>query len=142
MHLFDINLLLALLDPEHANHERATRWALARKDPEWATCELTWSGFIRVIGNPKATLNPRPAGQAWRMLRANLASPHHRYISLGKVRLPKLDRIFDRCQVHNQVTDALLIEIALGNDAVLATFDARLRHLSPRPEAVEIIPLL
>ncbi len=140
MHLFDINLLISLLDPGHANHTRATRWAISRPDPAWATCELTWSGFIRVLGNPKATQNPRPADEAWLMLRANFQSGHHRYLGFGADKAPRLERILSRCQGHNQVTDALLIQLAISHSARLATFDAKLRHLSPDPDAIEVVP--
>jgi uncharacterized protein len=141
VHLFDINLLVSLLDPEHAHHIRATRWAISRPDPTWATCELTWAGFIRVLGNPKATKNPRPADEAWLMLRANFQSGHHRYLAWGAAQPPRLERMLSRCQGHNQVTDALLIQLAICHSARLATFDARLRHLSPDPDAIEVIPL-
>lgn len=140
MHLFDINLLLALLDPEHANHLRATQWAIGRSEPAWATCELTVTGFVRVLGNPKATKNPRPADEAWKILSANFHSAHHTHIGLKHSDLPGTGRHLSRCQGHNQVTDALLIRIAHANHAKLATFDARLRHLSPDPDLVEVIP--
>jgi toxin-antitoxin system PIN domain toxin len=141
VNLFDINLLISLFDPEHAHHDRATRWAVSRPDPAWATCELTLAGFIRVLGNPKATKNPRSADEAWSILRANLASGHHRYLGFAPDKPPRLERILARCQGHNQVTDALLIQLAISHSVRLATFDAKLRHLSPDPDAVEVIPL-
>ena len=46
--LLDINVLLALLDSDHIEHERAHAWIDAEIDSGWASCAITQNGFVRV----------------------------------------------------------------------------------------------
>jgi predicted nucleic acid-binding protein len=47
--LLDVNVLVALLVPEHQHHAAATTWFAAHAATEgWATCALTELGVIRV----------------------------------------------------------------------------------------------
>ena len=39
--LFDVNVLIALLDPMHVRHEPAHQWFAKRADLAWASCALT-----------------------------------------------------------------------------------------------------
>jgi predicted nucleic acid-binding protein len=41
---------------------------------------------------------------------------------------------------HNQVTDAYLLHLAHGHDAVFMTFDRRLLSLAPAGQRVEVLP--
>ena len=50
--LFDINLLIALLDGGHTLHERAHAWWSANLSAGWASCPLTENGLIRIMSNP------------------------------------------------------------------------------------------
>ncbi len=50
--LLDINLLIALLDPDHAFHERAHAWWGANSRHGWASCPLTENGVVRIMSNP------------------------------------------------------------------------------------------
>src|SRR6185503_2205055 len=45
--LLDVNLLVALFDPEHVHHHIAHDWFSEYGDP-WATCPLTENGALRV----------------------------------------------------------------------------------------------
>jgi hypothetical protein len=49
-HLLDINVLIALMDPDHAFHERAHTWWSERKRP-WSSCPITENGFIRIMSS-------------------------------------------------------------------------------------------
>ncbi|HAB15647.1 MAG TPA: VapC toxin family PIN domain ribonuclease, partial [Verrucomicrobiales bacterium] len=48
-HLLDTNVLIALLWPSHAQHERAVKWFTRHRAKGWATCPLTETGFVRIV---------------------------------------------------------------------------------------------
>jgi len=39
--LLDINVLIALIDPAHIQHDRAHEWFETKGKKTWATCPLT-----------------------------------------------------------------------------------------------------
>ena len=141
MFLFDVNVLLALFDPGHDMHLHARRWWLAKGKVPWCSSEITRTGFVRISCNPHATTNPKSAAEAWRLLESNIRATNHRLLTL-EVSTAAPGDVLHRCHVYRQVTDAFLIHLAIAHGAVLATFDHRLKHLSPDPDAVEVIPLL
>ncbi len=50
--LLDVNVLVALFDPMHANHEAAHEWFADNRQLGWATCPLTENGVVRILSNP------------------------------------------------------------------------------------------
>ena len=50
--LLDINVLVALFDPDHVHHELAHDWFADNRTRGWATCPITENGFGRVLSNP------------------------------------------------------------------------------------------
>jgi hypothetical protein len=57
-YLPDLNVLFALIDPPHNQHDRAHDWfdALGRK--AWATCPLTENGVVRIDGHARYPNSP------------------------------------------------------------------------------------
>jgi len=51
--LLDVNVLVALFDPNHTLHEPAHRWFETERESGWATCPITENGLVRVLSNPK-----------------------------------------------------------------------------------------
>ena len=47
--LLDVNVLLALLDRSHVDHDGARRWLTGRADPSWASCAITQNGYVRIV---------------------------------------------------------------------------------------------
>ena len=47
--LLDVNVLIALLDADHATHGRATAWLAEHARQGWASCPVTQNGCMRVI---------------------------------------------------------------------------------------------
>lgn len=120
--LLDVNLLVALFDPDHIHHDLAHDWFHDQRTAGWATCPLTENGLLRVLTNPAYTAPHRPADIVER-LRAFRSSGHHRFladdVSLCDARLFNLALM----RGHRQVTDIYLLGLAKHSDAALATFD-------------------
>lgn len=49
--LLDINVIIALLDPDHTFHEKAHSWWAQHHDEGWASCPLTENGTVRIMSN-------------------------------------------------------------------------------------------
>lgn len=60
MFLLDVNLLIALADPLHVHHERASRWFASIQGEAWATCPLVENGFLRILSSPSYPESPGP----------------------------------------------------------------------------------
>jgi predicted nucleic acid-binding protein len=47
--LLDVNVLVAMLDPEHVHHEGAHAWFSEHRSTGWATCPITENGLVRIL---------------------------------------------------------------------------------------------
>jgi uncharacterized protein len=121
--LLDVNVLVALHDPAHPNHEDAHRWFGRNRKRGWATCPVTVNGCVRVLSNPAyPSVTATPAEVASR-LGVLCAGPDHEFWS-DSVSL--LDESLFRLQAitgHQQVTDICLLGLAVRHGGRLATFD-------------------
>ena len=121
--LLDVNVLVALHDPAHPNHEDAHRWFGRNRKRGWATCPVTVNGCVRVLSNPAyPTVAATPAEAASR-LRVLCAAPGNEFWS-DSVSL--LDETLFRLQAltgHRQITDIYLLGLAVRHGGKLATFD-------------------
>lgn len=50
--LFDINVLIALLDQAHPHHDTASFWLKLNIKHGWASCPITQNGCIRIMSQP------------------------------------------------------------------------------------------
>ena len=121
--LLDVNVLVALFDPDHVHHDLAHDWFAGQRELGWATCPVTENGFVRVLSNPAyghERLGPERLLKALRKFRA---SGHHIFwqdtVSLTD------DRLFELTMApgHRQVTDIYLLGLATKMKGSLATFD-------------------
>ena len=79
MALLDVNLLIALFDPDHVHHGAAHEWFAANRSSGWATCPLTENGLIRILANVAYSgTNETPAGIQQR-LQAFCSSGDHAF---------------------------------------------------------------
>lgn len=76
--LLDINVLLALLDADHVDHQRAREWISGEIQHGWASCALTQNGFVRVISQPKYP-SPVSPFEAVERLRRATSTEHHEF---------------------------------------------------------------
>ena len=123
--LFDVNVLIALLDAGHIHHRRATAWLGEHIADGWASCAVTQNGCIRVMSQPGYP-GAVPAAEVAGRLRQASETRHHRFIASD---LSLLDPLrFDAAQLlgHRQVTDAWLLGLAVQHGLRFVTFDAAL----------------
>lgn len=120
--LLDVNVLIALLDPAHPNHEEAHSWYGPIRKRGWATCQLTIAGCIRVLSNPAYPSFQATASDVIAHLRTFCAGSGHEFWPEG---LSLLDGDLFRKEfiASQKVTDVLLLGLAVLHNGALATFD-------------------
>jgi uncharacterized protein len=121
--LLDVNVLVALFDPNHGHHEAAHGWFGVHRASGWATCPLSENGLVRVLSSPAY---PGPGERPVQILdrvRAFCASGQHVFwpddVSLRDGGLFRLDL---GCGPR-QLTDVYLLGLARRNEGRLVTFD-------------------
>lgn len=120
--LLDVNVLIALLDADHAHHRAATTWLEANLKAGWASCPITQNGCIRILSQPGYP-NPLPAAQVAARLADAAGTAHHAF---WPDRVSLLDtKVFDHARLlgSRQVTDAYLLALAVANHGRFVTFD-------------------
>lgn len=139
--LLDVNVLTALLWPDHEHHEKAHHWFHARSDRRWATCVLTELAFVRLTSNPAFSRKALSPAAALSLLAKNLAHPTHEIWTDNASITTTLETLHTRLQGHQQLTDAYLLALAHRHRGVLATFDHGARSLAGKELAssVEIV---
>ncbi|HSR67909.1 MAG TPA: TA system VapC family ribonuclease toxin [Acidobacteriota bacterium] len=124
--LLDVNVLVALFDPAHIDHETCHRWFATQVDDGWASCPQTENGLVRVLANPKYPGRRTTIADAIGRLREFQSNTQHSFwedsLSVGS---PKWLRI-QHIQGHRQLTDVYLLGLAVHRDAALATLDQRI----------------
>ena len=142
-YLLDVNVLISLFDPAHANHEAAHRWFGRVGAKAWASCPLTENGFVRVISHsayPTVDVQPREA--IARLRTFTRSHPGHEFwpdsISITG------NGIFDTAYVtgSGQITDTYLLGLAKEHGGRLATFDKRISSASVRAAGKELLAVL
>ena len=127
--LLDVNVLIALAWPNHVHHVAARSWFARLRGTGWATCAITEAGFVRVSCNPSAvkqSVTPEEAIALLSRLR-QLESHTHWAMDRSITALPP--SILRRIQGYRQITDAMLLALAMQYDGQLATLDAGLAGL-------------
>ncbi|KGM34833.1 TA system VapC family ribonuclease toxin [Inquilinus limosus] len=124
--LFDVNVLIALIDPGHVQHDAAHDWFVARGRHAWATCPLTENGVLRIVGHPRYPNSPGSPAAVMPILAGLCALPGHTFwpddISLMDPARIDAGRLLS----SGQLTDTYLLALAHAHRGQLATFDRRL----------------
>jgi toxin-antitoxin system PIN domain toxin len=134
--LFDVNLLIAMFQPDHTHYQRAHEWWRVNQTAGWASCPLTQNGFVRILSQPKFP-KPMSVDGAIALLQIVTSADEHSFwpddISLTDPQL------FDHTNIlgPKQLTDIYLLALAVKNGGRLATFDraiplAAVRGAEPR----------
>ena len=124
--LLDINVLIALIDPAHVQHDRAHEWFAATGRKAWATCPLTENGVLRIVGHARYPNSPGTPAAVAKLLTTLCALHGHEFwpndITLLDAKRVDGSRLLDSAQV----TDSYLLALASAHGGQLATFDQRL----------------
>jgi toxin-antitoxin system PIN domain toxin len=130
--LLDLNVLIALTDPEHIHRQKAERWFVSTGKDDWGVCPLTEAGFIRITTNPAMLACTITLQRAIAILQALRAHPGYHYwpISDAESWVAVTARFASRISGHQQIADAYLLGLAIERDGVLVTFDRGLKYLA------------
>jgi toxin-antitoxin system PIN domain toxin len=125
-YLLDVNVLIALIDPQHVHHHPAHDWFSAEGHRSWATCPLVENGLLRIVGHPRYVNFgglPHLVAEMLAQLKDN-HSAHQFWADEVSI----LDAsIFDRAGMLNSMhlTDIYLHGLAKFKGGKLATFDGK-----------------
>ena len=124
--LLDVNVLIALIDPAHIQHDRAHEWFAQSGKKAWASCPLTENGVLRIVGHSRYPSSPGTPAAVAELMTGFLALPGHEFwpdhvtlFDTGRVR-------GDRLLNSGQVTDTYLLALAAAHGGQLTTFDRNL----------------
>ena len=139
--LLNINVLIALIDPTHVQHDRAHEWFASRGQKAWATCPITENGVLRIVGHPRYPNSPGSPAAVAELLASFRKLPGHTFwpddLSLFDQEHVKTARLLDSAQI----TDSYLLALACMHKGQLATFDHRLvtDGVIDGPQALHVI---
>ena len=124
--LLDINVLIALIDPAHVQHDKAHAWFASRGQMAWATCPITENGVLRILGHPRYPNSPGSPAAVADLLAAFVGLPGHAFwpddVSLFDQEHVESARLLDSAHL----TDSYLLALARAHEGQLATLDRRL----------------
>jgi toxin-antitoxin system PIN domain toxin len=124
--LLDVNVLIALVDPAHVQHEAAHAWFAKHARRSWATCPLTENGLLRIVGHPRYPNSPGTPAAVAEVLRGLRALPGHDFWP-DDISAMDTDRLDAARLLHpSQVTDSYLLALAVAHGGRLASFDRKL----------------
>lgn len=124
--LLDVNVLIALIDPAHIQHDQAHHWFASVGKRAWASCPLTQNAVLRIVGDSRYPNSPGTPAAVGVLLEEFLALPGHVFWA-DDVTLFDPQKV-DTARLLNsrQVTDSYLLALACAHHGQLATFDRRL----------------
>jgi len=125
-YLLDVNVLIALVDGAHVQHEPAHEWFAKEGHRAWATCPLTENGLLRIVGHARYPNSPGTPAAVAISLAGMRALPGHRFWP-DDISLMDAGHIDTARLMHSaQVTDSYLLALAHAHGGRLATFDRKL----------------
>jgi toxin-antitoxin system PIN domain toxin len=118
--LLDVNVLVALLVPEHEHHDAALTWYTSDANHAWATCAVTELGVIRVCAQlPGGAWLPERTADQLLLLTADGRSHEFWPDALSPAVMPDVRM----AQTSRQLTDRYLLGLARRHSGTLVTFD-------------------
>lgn len=122
--LLDVNVLVALLLPEHQHHPASMEWFTTRAGPSgWATCAVTELGVIRVCAQLPGGAWPAET-TADRLLL--LTATGRDYVFWPDAVSPAVMPEVRTASTGKQITDRYLLGLARRHGGRLITFDRAL----------------
>lgn len=123
--LLDVNVLIALFDPDHVSHEPAMAWFAKHAKEGWASCPLTQNGCVRIMSSSSYP-NAQPVQTLVTRLAEACAERMHEFWADEPSLLDST--VFDTTRIHGprQITDVYLLGLAVRHDGRFVTFDGRI----------------
>jgi hypothetical protein len=135
----DVNVLVALSDPSHINHLVADHWRQQIEAATFILCPITEAGFVRLMANP--SVGDLSMSGALLLLDKITALPNVFHLPVAPSWLELVSPFFSRLHGYRQVTDALLLGLAVRNGAVLVTLDRSIHALAGEAYAANLLTL-
>jgi toxin-antitoxin system PIN domain toxin len=138
--LLDVNLLIAGVVENHADHERAQRFLQTLET--FHTTPTTQGGFLRFLTRPwkdhqKQEQPPRMGvAQAFATLRAVVESPKHSFLPDDE---PFTGVSLRSLSGHRQWTDAYLLRLALKHGLRLASLERKMDNMDDPASATLLV---
>ena len=120
--LLDVNMLIALFQPDHVQHQRAHHWWENNQSSGWATCPITENGFVRILSQPKYPL-PQTVASAIKLLTMAKNATDHAFWPDNVSLLDQNSFHTEAFTHHGQITDSYLLALAFKNNGRLVSFD-------------------
>lgn len=126
IHLLDVNVLIALVDPAHVHATPARRWFIQNATHGWATCPITENGLLRIISNPNYPNSAGSPAVAIKSLIGMKGVPQHHFWADDISLTDELRVDPQRLLTSAHLADVYLLALAVAHGGKLATFDRRL----------------
>ena len=131
MTVIDANLLLYAYNADAPQQPASAQW-LEKLLDSGETVALPWVtiwAFIRICTNPRIWSNPRPAAEAFAIIRGWLEQPGVVTLQPGPRHLEILERLVrEHAAIGPLAMDAVLAALAIENGALLASTDQDFRR--------------
>jgi toxin-antitoxin system PIN domain toxin len=138
-YLPDVNILLALIDRDHVSHRLVTKWFSGIGDARFLLCSITEAGFVRLSVSPHLTKLEMPVAMA--LLQQIAQFPNSSFLPMTRPWLELVSPFSSRLHGYRQVTDALLLGLAIQNNTTLVTLDRGVKALAGEPFAANLLTL-
>ncbi|MFN8029925.1 MAG: TA system VapC family ribonuclease toxin [Dermatophilaceae bacterium] len=120
--LLDVNVVIALVDPDHVDHARVHEWARDGLSSGWASCAITQNGLVRILSQP-AYPGTVTVTEAIALLSASIADTDHQFCACG-LSLVDPDVVTPSGLLgHRQVTETYLLALAVHRGGRFVTLD-------------------
>ena len=140
--LLDVNVLLALFDPEHVHHDIAHDWFAESCTGRWASCPVTENGFLRTANVAAQKSDFVPTASLIDHLRRFQAAGRHEFWNDDVSVLDEARFEARRIHGNRQITDVYLLGLAVAHNGQLVTFDARIQLAAVKGARAEHLVVL
>jgi uncharacterized protein len=127
-YLPDVNVLIALSERGHSDHRRASQWFGQIVESPWFLCPVTEAGFVRLSANPQ--VGGRDIGEAIEIMQQIRGLPNCLHLPIVERWIELVEPFAARLHGYRQVTDALLLGLAIKHKSVLVTLDQHVQALA------------
>ena len=138
-YLPDVNVLVALSDPSHIHHLKADNWRQRIGIARFLLCPITEAGFVRLMANP--SIGGLSMSGAILLMQQIAALPSCESLPIEHSWLELIQPLAPRLHGYRQVTDALLLGLAIRSGAILVTLDRRIQALAGEAYAANLLIL-